>query len=184
MQHCFRFLFVLVTVAPRFLAGQSSRCADSRITGDRVGVIRIGMPLDSVRERCRIVRDTVEMDEGEPVHIVYAFVGHDTLGIVVLRDSVSMITVRRPGFATKDSIRVGTPLSRYLVGRHPSILVGEGRVVLLDRDHCGNSFSLSAEAYRRLPLTAASLARLPRSTVIDEIFVRGTSTKPPSARCD
>jgi hypothetical protein len=184
MQHCFRFLLVLVTVAPRLVAAQSSRCADSRITGDRVGVIHIGMPLDSVRERCRIVRDTAEMDEGESVRVVYALVGHDTLRMAVLRDSVWMITVRRPGFATKDSIRVGTPLSRYLVSRHPSILVGEGRVVLVDRDHCGNSFALSAEAYRRLPLTSASLARLPRSTVIDEIIVRGTSTRPPGKRCD
>jgi hypothetical protein len=181
----FRFFLISVTLAPRLLAAQSSRCANSTITGDRVGMIHIGMPIDSVGERCRILRDTTEMDEGESVRIVYALVGRDTLRFAVLRDSVWMITVRRPGFTTRDSIRVGTPLSRFLrVEQHPTILVGEGKVFLLDRDHCGNSFGLSAQAYRRLPRTVAALARLPRSTVIDEIIVRGTSTRLPNVPCD
>lgn len=148
-------------------------------------MIQIGMPLASVRERCPILRDTTEMNEGEPGRVVYALVARDTVRLDVQRDSVWFIRVRRPGFTTTDSIRVGTPLTRFLAGRHPTILVGEGKVYLVDRTHCGNSFGLSAEAYRQAPrLTEASLSRLPRSTVIDEILVTGTPHSLPSVRCN
>ena len=154
------------------------------ITSDRVGVIRLGMPLDSVRGRCPILRDTAEINEGESERVVYALVANDTLRIEVLRESVWRIAVRRPRYTTSDSIRVGIPLARFLRGRHPTIGVGEGKVYLFDRRHCGNSFGLSAEAYQRVPkLTEASLRRLPRSTLIDEILVTGISTRLPNGRC-
>src|SRR5215813_10143979 len=40
MHHRFRFFLILVTFAPRLLAAHSSRCSNSTITGDRVGMIR------------------------------------------------------------------------------------------------------------------------------------------------
>jgi hypothetical protein len=65
-------------------------------------------------------------------------------------------------------------LARFLVGRHPSVLVGEGKVYLLDRQHCGISFGLSREANAKAArLDAAALKLLPRSTTIDEILVTG-----------
>jgi hypothetical protein len=175
---------MLLILAARPVVAQAPLCADSIITGNRVGVIQIGMSLDSVRTRCRIVRDTIEMNEGEAGRVVYALVAGDTVRIDVLRNSVWFIKVRRPGFTTTDSIRIGTRLARFLVGRRPTIIVGEGKVYLVVRDHCGNSFGLSAEAYRRVPnLNEATLTRLPRSTVIDEILVRGNSRSLPNGRC-
>jgi hypothetical protein len=168
---------VLLCVAQAFVPAQTPRCAESLIGSDRVGIVRIGMPVDSVRARCRVVRDTTEMNEGEDQRVIYALVGSDTLRIEVVQNAVWRISVRRPGFATRDSIRVGMPLSRFLVGRHPTIGVGEGRVYLFDPRHRGNSFGLSDEAYARIPkLTPAGLSRLPPSTVIDEILVTGIST--------
>jgi hypothetical protein len=184
MHRRLRFLPALLTLAPHLLAAQVSACADTTITGNRVGVIRIGMSVASVRERCRVLRDTTEMNDGELGRVVYALVVRDTLRIDVLHDSVWFIKVRGPGLATTDSIHVGVALARFLVGRHPTVLVGEGKVYLLDRQHCGNSFGLSREAYARAPgLTAAALARLPRSTMIDEILVTGTANRPPNERC-
>ena len=174
----------LLAVVPRLSSAQAPPCADATITGDRVGLVRIGMPLNSVRARCPILRDTTEINEGESARVVYALVAGDTLRIALQRNSVWLIAARRPRFATKDSIRAGMPLSRFLVGRQPEIRVGEGKVYLLDRQHCGNSFGLSAEAYRRVPqLTGSTLSRLPRSTVIDEILVIGTATRLPNQRC-
>lgn len=119
------------------------------------------------------------MDEGGSYRVVYALVAGDTLRIEVEHDTVWRIAVRRPRFATRDSIRVGMPLSRFLVNRHPTIGVGEGRVYLFDARHPGNSFGLSHEAYRRLPkLTVAGLAGLPRSTIVDEILITGISELP------
>jgi hypothetical protein len=175
---------VLLAAAPCGAAAQARPCSDATITGDRVGVIRIGMSLDSVRTRCRIVRDTMEMDEGEASRAVYVLVAGDTVRIDVLNNAVEFIKIRRPRFMTQDSIRTGMPVARFLIGRRPQILVGEGKVYLVDGTHCGNSFGLSAEAYARVRhLTEASLARLPRSTVIDEIGVTGTSSRLSNGRC-
>jgi hypothetical protein len=172
--------FPLSLCVPVLLASaacsEAAPCAGSVISRDGVGAVRIGMPLDSLRGLCRIVRDTTEMNEGDAGHVVYALVGGDTLRVEIDEDSVWRIAVRRPGFATDDSIRVGTPLSSFLVGRHPTIGVGEGTVYVFDPRHPGNSFGLSGEAYARVPnLTPAELAGLPPSTVIDEILVTGIS---------
>jgi hypothetical protein len=184
MHRRFRFSLLLLAVAPAPALAQARRCGDATITGDRVGAVRIGMSLDSVRTRCRIIRDTTEMDEGEAGRVVYALVAEDTVRIDVMNNSVEFIRVRRNLFMTQDSIRAGMPLARFLIGRHPEILVGEGKVYLVDRTHCGISFGLSAEAYARARhLTEVSLARLPRSTVIDEILVIGISSGLPNERC-
>jgi hypothetical protein len=165
--------FVLL-LAPSLAGAQSAGCSASLILADRVGIVRIGMPMDSVRSQCRVIRDTSEMDEGEAHHVAYAVVAGDTLRINIDHDVVWRLSVRRPRFATQDSIRVGMPLSRFLVGRHPDIGVGEGKVYLFDPRHPGNSFGLSDEAYAHVAtLTSAGLARLPRSTIIDEILVIG-----------
>lgn len=158
-------------------------CSASVILGDRVGIVRIGMPMDSLRSRCRVIRDTSETNEGDEQHVVYALVGGDTLRIEAERNVVWRLSVRRPGFATRDSIRVGTPLSRFLIGRRPTLDVGGGKVYVFDARHPGNGFGLSNEAFARVPkLTAAGLTRLPPSTIIDEILVTGTSAGPPHER--
>ena len=151
-----RLFFAVLPFTPHFLAAQTSGCADGTVTGERVGIIRIGMAIAAVREHCPILRDTTEMNEGE----------------------------RGRGFATRDSIFAGMPLARFLDGRHPSILVGEGKVYLLDRQHCGISFGLSPEAYAKTPrLDAVALKRLPRSTTIDEILVTGITNRLSNERC-
>lgn len=166
----------MLAAVPRLLTAQRARCADRVITGDRVGVVHIGMTLDSVRSRCAIVRDTVELNEGEPERLVYALVAGDTLSLYVRGDSVSGILVRGPSFHTADSIHVGLPLSRFLAGRKPEIMAGEGHVALTTRDHCGLAFGLSDEAFAQVTnLTAATLAQLPRSTIINGILVSGAS---------
>ena len=173
----------LLVAVPLLAQAPRRGCSDSMIQFDRVGIVRNGMPLDSVRTLCRVVRDTTEENEGEDQQVVYALVGGDTLRIEVDRDTVWRLSVRRPGFATRDSIHVGTPVSRFIVGRHLTIGIGEGKVYVFDARHRGNSFGLSHEAYDRVPkLTAAGLARLPRTTVIDEILVTGTSKPLPNTR--
>src|SRR6478735_666770 len=109
------------------------------------------MPIDSVRTRCRIVRDTTEMNEGEAERVVYALVAGDTLRIEVDRGIVRRLSVRRPAFATRDSVRVGMPFSRFLKGRQLRIGIGEGKVYVFDTRLPGNSFGLSEEAYVRGP---------------------------------
>jgi hypothetical protein len=172
------------TAAPR-AAAPIARCTDATIMDDRVGAVRIGMSVDSVRAQCPIVRDTTEFNEGEPGRIVYALVAGDTIRLGVSRDTVRVIAVRRPTFMTSDSIHVGMPLSRFLSGRRPRVLVGEGKVYLRVDGRCGNSFGLSREAFQHVRgLNEATVGRLPPTTVIDEILVLGAFTRLPNERCD
>ena len=46
------------------------RCSDATITDDRVGAVRVGMSVDSLRQECPIIRDTTEMAEGEPGRVI------------------------------------------------------------------------------------------------------------------
>lgn len=158
--------------APGVLLAQSPVCHGRLIESNGVGPIHIGMPVDSVRATCHIVRDTMEMSEGDLYREVYVQVDDDTVSFDVNGDRVRTILVNSPHFMTSDSIHVGMRLSRFLKGRQVQILVGEGEVVLLDRaHHCGNSFALSSQAYRALPLSDAKLRRLPASTTLTAIFV-------------
>jgi hypothetical protein len=167
---------LLIVAAPHFDHAQARGCSTSVILSDRVGIVRNGMPIDSVRTRCQIIRDTSEMNEGEDQRVVYALVAGDTLRIEANRGMVWRLSVRRPAFATTDSVRVGMPLSRFLNGRQLRIGIGEGKVYVFDSRHPRNSFGLSHEAYARAPkLTVAALRRLPRTTIIDEILVTGFS---------
>lgn len=178
-------LFALLAVVPRLASAQASLCADTLVAGNRVGSIRLGMTISDLRNACSILRDTVEMNEGEAGRVVYALVAHDTVRVDVLHDSVRFIKVHGPRFVTRDSIHAGMPLARFLIGRRPRVLIGEGKVYLRDPQHCGISFGLSPEAYVRAPnLKAAALARLPRSTTIDEILVTGPATGLPDERCN
>jgi hypothetical protein len=178
-------LFALFAVVPGLVSAQVSRCANTLVTGNRVGRIRLGMTIADLRNDCSILRDTIEVNEGEAGRVVYALVAHDTVRLDVLHDSVRFIRVHGPRFVTPDSIHAGMPLFRFLIGRQPRVLVGEGKVYLRDPQHCGISFGLSPEAYAHAPkLTTAALARLPRSTTIDEILVTGPPTGLPNERCN
>lgn len=160
-------------------------CKDSVVRARSVGPIRIGMPIDSVKARCGILRDTIEYNEGEPGRVLYASVAGDTVRVEVLRDSsVDRLSVRSPRFTTPDGLHAGMSLRAFLRGRDVvEVGPGEGKVYLSERHHCGISFGLSDEAYARLPLTPAKLHRLPASTIIDLILVHGISVQGPEERC-
>lgn len=160
-------------------------CKDSVVRARSVGPIRLGMPIDSVKARCAIVRDTIEFNEGEPGRVLYVSVAGDTVRVELLRDSsVDRLSVRSPRFTTPDGLHAGMSLRAFLRGRDVvEVGPGEGKVYLSERHHCGISFGLSDEAYARLPLTPAKLHRLPASTIIDLMLVHGRSAQGPDERC-
>ncbi len=106
-----RIPLFLLAVAAGHLGAQTPHCADATITGDRVGAIHMGMPLDSVRRVCSIIRDTTEYAEGELVRVIYVLVAGDTVHLDVTGDSVDGIAVDTRTFATRDS-RTSTEADR------------------------------------------------------------------------
>jgi hypothetical protein len=151
-------------------------CGDPIVTGAGVGALRIGAPVDSVRARCPIVRDTVELRaEGQPSRVITVLIGGDTVDAEVDSGRVWRIEVTRPSPRTSDSLGVGTPLARLLELAEVRALSGEGAAYLQSPARCGLSFQLSSTGPGglRAEWDLAALRRFPPSTVVSRMLVVG-----------
>ena len=133
------------TAPPLTIATRSCGVETARLTGDRVGAIRLGMTTDSVKRVCRVVRDTVEMPEGQRQRALIIAIGRDTLRSWISDSgTVANVFVESSRFMTTDSLRVGLPLGRLL--SYPKMIAayGEGNFVMFSDEPplCGLSFMI------------------------------------------
>jgi hypothetical protein len=134
------------------------------------------MPSDSVKLRCRVVRDTLEEMEGQPVRFLVIAVGDDTLRAELQENVVSRVQVRSARFQTPDSVRVGVPLNRLfrfkdLAGGH-----GEGDYFVMSDTPtvCGLSFAVRFPRTADYPrMNMERLRNLGATASVDWILVRG-----------
>jgi hypothetical protein len=149
-----------------------------RILGDRVGAVRLDMPVDSVRMWCRVVADTFEYSEGERYRTLRIAIGRDTVrSWITDRGTVSNVEVTSPRFMTTDSIRVGTPLARLLAFRDLRWGYGEGDFFVMSDAPgvCGLSFAIDFGANRpqlRGDPTREQLEQLASTAKVRWILVR------------
>jgi hypothetical protein len=168
------------SVARRVL-GQPICGAENRLlTGDGVAGLHPGMPIDSVKLLCRVVRDAVEQNEGGGTRYLAILIGPDTLRAEIVDERVDRILVESARFATADGIRVGTRLGRLLAFRGVTGGMGEGEYYVdadASRSLCGLSFRLDFAGRRwpkRIPDgSARSLEPYASSAKVDKILVRG-----------
>jgi hypothetical protein len=122
----------------------ASSCNERRMTGDGIGLLRIGMPVDSVPLLCRVTRDTiVRGTEGMMSRVVSVAMDADTVLAEIVDARVWRILVRSQGIYTSDSLSVGSSIASLtpLPGLNP--MVGEGYLYVATPAHCGMSFRLS-----------------------------------------
>jgi hypothetical protein len=157
------------------VAPQVASCGRPVMDGDGVGDIRIGMPVDSVKARCTVLRDTVERRaEGQLEHVLVAPFEGDSALIELSDGRVWRIEVTSPGIRTSNWLGVGTPLSTLLsLGGGVQGLTGEGSLFLISQALCGLSFELSEPGSPAGTWNVARLRTLPRSTVVKRVLVIG-----------
>ena len=149
----------------------SDHCADRTIRQERVGIIAIGDPVDSLR-KCSIVRDTVvSEDEGGKARMVSIALAADTIRAQIVDGRVWRIEVSSPGVRTPESLGVGTPLGRLLEMSNPRGVSGEGRMFVRSPDHCGQSFEIPFPSIPRGDWTR-HLAELPDTTHVIRVLVQ------------
>lgn len=159
---------------PGVPTGSVGPCGAPVVDSDGLGAIRIGMDADSVKARCTVARDTVELrTEGQEERILVVAIGGDTASVEIDSGRVWRIDIRTPKLRTADSLGVGTPLSRLLAMKGGvQGLAGEGHMFLLAQARCGVSFELTAPAapgdWQR-----ARLRTLPPSTTVTRVLVFG-----------
>jgi hypothetical protein len=154
----------------------TSSCGDAIITDEGIGELRIGATVESIRQKCSVVRDTTVMGaEGMPARKLAVVFSRDTVEAEIVDGRVWRIAVHSPRLRTADSLGVGTSGARLLQLKRPHGMTGEGAFFVASPEHCGMSFRLAnaGPGAQRGDLDSAGLARLPKSTVVSEVLVFG-----------
>lgn len=141
------------------------------LTGDGIGDLRVGAPVEAIARSCRILRDTTAPGaEGMQERRILVDLGRDSVVAVVDSNRVWRLHVSSPAFRTSDSLGVGTPASA-LRRAGARVLTGEGKVFVTLPSHCGLSFRLRGVQAGRV----SSVSQLPPGAVVDEVLAIGCS---------
>lgn len=139
-----------------------------------IGNLSVGRTVTTVKSTCRVIRDIEELtSEGTLDRVLTVVVGDDRYRATVVNDLVWRISVRTPRIATRDGLRVGTPLSKVAAEKGVKIAEGEDGLYLLAESHCGLSFRFSVQS--RWPTgrqwTLEELVRRHGRVPVDRILV-------------
>ena len=157
-------------------ASPLAKCTPDFISDSAVAGLPIGASVASVKANCRVLEDSTFAGlEGMPERILLVQIATDTLVAEVDSGRVFRIDVESPRFMTRDSLRVGTRLSRLLADTTAHALIGEGTYYVVMHSHCGLSFALPHIQAPDSPgeLDGPSLRRLPDTLAVRQVLVVG-----------
>jgi hypothetical protein len=99
---------------------QISSCGPEAITDEGIGELRIGATVESIRQKCNVVRDTTAPGaEGMLARKLRVALSRDTVEAEIVDGRVWRIAVHSPRLRTADSLGVGITLARLLRLRNP-----------------------------------------------------------------
>jgi hypothetical protein len=157
-------------------SSSTSACGDEVVGEEGIGHLRIGTTVESLRQKCKVVRDTTVMGaEGMPARKVAVAFSRDTVEAEIVDGKVWRIAVTSPRLRTVDAIGVGTTIGRLRTLKDPHGMMGEGQLFVASPQHCGMSFRVSGAGPRgqRGDLDRAGLFTLSEMTMVSEILVVG-----------
>ena len=155
----------------------TSSCGEEVITDEGIGQLRIGATVESIKQKCKVVRDTtVNGAEGMPTRKLAVAFSKDTVDAEIVDGRVWRIAVHSPGLRTASLLGVGTLNQRLIMQlKNAHGMMGEGALFVASPDQCGMSFRLANGGPRaqRGDLDRAGLFGLPVTTVVSEVLVFG-----------
>jgi hypothetical protein len=98
--------------------------ADHLISSRGIGCVTLGLVPGEVSQRCRVVRDTAELnpDMVEEMRRFVLVIGADTVRAEFASDAVTSVLTYSSAFRTKDSLGVGSTLAQ--LRSHGSVIGG------------------------------------------------------------
>lgn len=162
--------------SPVATSARPSSCGNETVGEEGIGELRIGTNVESLRQKCNVVRDTTVMGaEGMPARKVAVAFSRDTVEAEIVDGKVWRIAVTSLRLRTADAIGVGTTIGRLRQLKDSHGMTGEGQFFVASPQHCGMSFRLSGAGPRaqRGDLDRDGLFTLPEMTVVSEILVFG-----------
>jgi hypothetical protein len=162
--------------APVSVRFPTSSCGEEVITDEGIGQLRIGATVESIKQKCKVLRDTtVTGAEGMPARKLAVAFTKDTVDAEIVDGRVWRIAVHSPGIRTASLIGVGTLNQRLQTLKDPHGAMGEGALFVLSPQHCGMSFRLAnaGPAGQKGDLDKAGLRRLPIEATVSEVLIVG-----------
>jgi hypothetical protein len=168
--------------AAKALAREARLCRGKlTLTGEGVGVVRVGQTVEAVRRACHIARPKLKKGEAPPPETLIEFmIGGAPVQIETTHGRVWRVIVSGGSLRTADKLGVGDSLAALLASSPARASEAEGVVYAATAAHCGMSFALSYEPTRgedRDSWTAEGLARLPLDTTISRILMTGCNSR-------
>lgn len=172
-------MFALALILAAAPAVASCGGAHPLMAGDGVGALRIGASVETVKQRCAVLSDTVEpREEDIPTRVLKVKFPPATVEAVVDEDKEKIwsIVVDAPALRTDTGLGVGSSISDLL--RQPDLVgdLGEGDLYVFTSRHCGMSFRLDYTPNDRdadEAWTTAHLSRLPRTAKVVQVLLYG-----------
>jgi hypothetical protein len=155
---------------------QLTSCGNEVLSEQGIGELRIGITVDSLRQKCNVIRDTTAIAaEGMPARKLLVALSRDTVEAEIVNSRVWRIAVGSPRLRTADALGVGTLIGRLRQLKDPRGITGEGQLFVVSPDHCGMSFRLSRQppAAQRGELDRRGLFQLSEATVVTEVLIFG-----------
>ena len=164
--------------AAKALAREAHLCSGKlTLTGEGVGVVRVGQPAETVRRACHIARHKPKKGEAPPPNDLLDFkIGATPVEVEIANGRVWRVTIDGGALRTADKLGVGDSLARLLASGAARAGQTEGVIYATTAAHCGMSFALTYQpkgGEDRDNWTAEALARLPADTKIDRILMSG-----------
>ena len=155
------------------------------ITGNSVGLIRLGMEAEKILKFTKPISDKLEtIGEGELIRVIRINHNGILLGVYFEDNKVSRISVYDRGMVTSNGFEVGTQLVNLLAFQDLKGGIGNDGLVVFSPSLCGISFligmQLDKDSYypptnedTPQEWTIPMFSELPKNLVVKEIFVYG-----------
>ncbi len=164
--------------AAKALAAEARRCSGKlTLTGEGVGVVRVGQPVETVRKVCHIARHKLKKGETPPPdNLLDLKIGPTPLQVEIAQGRVWRVTIDEGPLRTTDKLGVGSSLASLLASGPARAGETEGVIYASTATQCGMSFALSyapKQGEDRDSWTAEGLAKLPPDTKVARILMSG-----------
>lgn len=150
-----------------------SGCLATSLADSAAGPVRLGMGVDEIARRCAGTRDSSGTQEGMPARTLVVPIGADTVAASIVDGRAWRLAVTTRGLRTRDSLGVGTGLTRLLALPGAHAITGEGSTFVVASVPCGLSFELDAFVPSSNPDSAALKRMAVRGAKVKRVLVTG-----------
>jgi hypothetical protein len=151
--------------------------AESRVSEDGLGLLRVGVSLDAIRGGCAIIAE--EPASGSTPAVALVDLGSDTARLELDQGSIRRITLHHQAYRTSDSLGVGTHITTLTRLPDAVGITERNRLYAISPAYCGIRFMLADPAPKPPAAQSgrAALRRLSGETRTRELEIVGCTRR-------